>query len=337
MSEPSTAAAPIGVSIVLPVLNEERHLAEAVHRLLRQDYEGPFEIVLALGPSRDRTDEIAAALVSADSRVRTVPNPSGRTPEAMNRAIAAASHDVIVRIDGHSLVPDDYISTAVEVLERTGADNVGGIMAAEGVTEFEKAVARAMTTKLGVGAAAFHVGGDEGPALTVYLGCFRRSSLERVGGYDEAFTRAQDWEMNYRIRETGGVVWFTPQLQVTYRPRSTLCALARQYFEYGQWRHEVSRVHRGTLSLRYLAPPVAVLGVLVGSIFGLCALVFGNRWLAFGWLAPAGYLTLVVVGSILSARRLSFRSLLALPVVFATMHGAWGIGFLTSRRRTRVA
>ncbi len=337
MSDPGPAAAPVGVSIVLPVLNEERHLAEAVKRLLRQDYPGQFEIVLALGPSRDRTQEIAAELVESDSRVRTVPNPSGRTPEAMNRAIAAARHDIIVRIDGHSFVPDDYLSTAVAVLQRTEADNVGGIMAAEGVTEFEKAVARAMTTKLGVGAAAFHVGGDEGPALTVYLGCFRRSALDRVGGYDESFTRAQDWEMNHRIRATGGVVWFSPQLHVTYRPRPTLRALARQYFEYGQWRREVSRVHRGTLSPRYLAPPGAVLGFVIGLVLGLCGLAFGSRWLLLGWLAPAGYLALVVVGSVLNARRLSFRSLLALPVVFATMHGAWGIGFLTSRRRTRVA
>ena len=114
-------------------------------------------------------------------------------------------------VDGHALVPDDYVAVAVDVLERTGADNVGGMMAAEGTTPFERAVAAAMTSRLGVGSASFHVGGEEGEALTVYLGAFRRSALERVGGYDESMVRAQDWEMNHRIRESGGLIWFTPR------------------------------------------------------------------------------------------------------------------------------
>ena len=120
----------------------------------------------------------------------------------------------MVRVDGHALFPADYVRTAVEVLTETGADNVGGIMAAEGTTPFEQAVARAMTSRLGVGSARFHTGGEAGPADTVYLGVFRRSALERVGGYDESFLRAQDWEMNLRIRRSGGLVWFTPRLRV---------------------------------------------------------------------------------------------------------------------------
>ena len=121
-------------------------------------------------------------------------------------------------------------------------------MAAEGTTDFERGVARAMTSRFGVGGASFHVGGEPGPALTVYLGCFRRSALERVGGYDETMLRAQDWEMNLRIRETGGVVWFTPDMRVTYRPRPNLKALARQYHDYGRWRREVARRHPDTVS-----------------------------------------------------------------------------------------
>src|SRR5947199_106241 len=95
---------------------------------------------------------------------------------------------------------------------------------------FEVAVGRAMTSRFGVGNAAFHVGGTEGPADTVYLGVFRREALDRVGGYDESFVRAQDWEMNYRLRQTGGTVWFTPSLRVAYRPRHSAGALWSQYF-----------------------------------------------------------------------------------------------------------
>jgi len=311
-----------GVSVVLPVLNEERHLADAVASVLGQNYPGPLEIVLALGPSSDRTDAVAADLSAADPRVRMVRNPTGRTPEGLNLAIGASRHPIVARVDGHAQLPADYLRTAVELLERTEADNVGGLMWAEGVTDVEKAIARAMTSKLGVGNARFHVGGEEGPADTVYLGVFRRAALERVGGYDEVFARAQDWEMNYRIRSTGGLVWFSPALRVTYRPRPSLSALARQYFHYGRWRREVMRRHPGSVNLRYLAPPVAV----VGFVGGLVAGIAGLRW---AFVLPAGYLVLVTAGAIVISGGLPLRSRLTLPVVLVTMHGAWGSGFLT--------
>ena len=154
----------------------------------------------------------------------------------LNAAIGASRNGIIARVDGHAMLPEDYLQIAVETLEETGADNVGGVMAAEGVTPFEQAVARAMTSKIGVGGARFHTGGTAGPADTVYLGVFRREALERVGGYDEHFQRAQDWEMNHRIRETGGLVWFQPRMRVSYRPRPSVKALAKQYFHYGRWR-----------------------------------------------------------------------------------------------------
>ena len=119
--------------------------------------------MLAVGPSKDRTQEVAEALAAEDPRVRVVPNPTGRTPNALNAAIAASRYDIIARVDGHAMLPPDYLRVAVETLEATGADNVGGIMAAEGITPFEQAVARAMTSKIGVGGARFHTGGEPGP------------------------------------------------------------------------------------------------------------------------------------------------------------------------------
>jgi len=312
------------VSVVVPVLNEERHLRDAVQRILGQAYPGPLEVVLALGPSRDRTDQVAAELVAADPRVVTVANPTGRTPAGLNAAIAASRHPVVVRVDGHGLLAPGYVETAVRLLDETGADNVGGLMAAEGVTPFEQAVARAMTSVFGVGGARFHTGGQAGPAQTVYLGVFRREVLERMGGYDEAFVRAQDWELNHRIREASGLVWFSPELSVTYRPRSTVRALARQYFDYGRWRRVVMRQHAGTVSLRYLAAPTAV----AGSLLGLAVAPFT----AWGLLLPGGYLAAVVAASVVTSSGLSARARLALPLVYATMHLSWGSGFLTSPR-----
>ncbi len=314
------------VSVVLPVLNEERHLRAAVGSVLDQGYAGDLEIVLALGPSSDRTDEVAAALAAADPRVRCVANPTGRTPEGLNLAVAASRHPIVARVDGHAELPPGYLATAVSLLREHGADNVGGIMSAEGVTPLERAVATAMTSKFGVGNARFHVGGSEGPADTVYLGVFRRSALDRVGGYDEGFSRAQDWEMNYRIRTTGGLVWFSPSLRVSYRPRGSLVKLARQYFNYGRWRREVMRRHPGSVNLRYLAPPLALLGIVAGLIGGAL-----DSWVDY--LLPIDYVVLVIGAAVVEGRRLPLRARLALPVVFAVMHMSWALGFLTSLRR----
>ncbi|GAA4578983.1 glycosyltransferase family 2 protein [Planotetraspora phitsanulokensis] len=313
------------ISVIMPVLNEERHLRDAVMQVLDQKYDGPIEVVISVGPSRDRTQEVADAIAAEDPRVTVVANPTGRTPNGLNAAIAASSNPIIARVDGHAMLPSDYLSAAVETLEETGADNVGGIMAAEGISPFEQAVACAMTSKIGVGNARFHTGGEAGPADTVYLGVFRRAALDRVGGYDEHFQRAQDWEMNHRIRETGGLVWFQPRMRVSYRPRPNARALAKQYFHYGRWRRVVSRTHKGTINLRYLAPPAAVLGIVLGLVV--------SPFFWPGLLIPAAYIVAILAGSVLTGRSLSPAALLRLPLVYATMHLSWGTGFLTSPSR----
>ena len=318
-----------GVSVIMPVLNEELHLAEAVAHILDQDYDGPLEVVLALGPSHDRTNDVAAELEKSDSRVRTVDSPTGRTAAGLNAAIALTTYEVIVRVDGHALIPRDYVSTGVATLEATGADNVGGIMAADGVTDFEKAVAAAMTSWFGVGGAAFHIGGEAGPALTVYLGCFRKSAIERVDGFDESMIRAQDWEMNHRIRSTGGKIWFTPDMKVTYRPRASVRALAKQYHEYGRWRREIARRDPGTVSLRYLAPPITLIGVSVGTMIGLVGLIASQPVLtALGFSAPLVYAVASLVATARATSQEPISVWRRLPLVFATMHASWGAGFL---------
>jgi glycosyltransferase involved in cell wall biosynthesis len=309
------------ISVILPVLNEESHLEGAVLSVLSQDYRGPLEIILALGPSRDRTNEIATKLASQDNRVKLLDSPTGKTAAGLNLALAASKSSVVVRVDGHAQIPNNYISLIVEILNKTGAVNVGGIMAAVGTTAFERAVAGAMRSPLGVGASRFHTGGEAGEVDTVYLGAFRREALVAIGGFDERFTRAQDWELNFRLRENGGVIYFDPRLHVTYRPRSSVGALAKQYFEYGRWRRVVSRRHSGTINYRYLAPPFALLGfsvslalgILLSSIFFIPALV---------------YLLFVVLASLKIST--SIGEYLLLLVVIPTMHFAWGAGFISS-------
>ena len=308
------------ISVILPVLNEETHLEEAVHSILSQDYQGKLEVILAVGPSRDRTLEIAQSISRRDSRVVLVDNPSGRTAAGLNIALNKSQSPVVVRVDGHAHIPNDYLTLVVEILNKTGAVNVGGVMAAVGTTAFERAVAGAMRSPLGVGASRFHTGGEAGIVDTVYLGAFRREALVAIGGFDERFTRAQDWELNFRLRENGGVVYFDPRLHVTYRPRSTVQALAKQYFEYGRWRRVVSRRHSGTINYRYLAPPFALVGFTLSLIAGF--------FLPILFIPAAIYLLFVLAASVRIAS--SIREYFLLLTVIPTMHFAWGAGFISS-------
>ena len=175
-----------GVSVVMPALNEEPHLEAAIRRVLDQEYPGELEVIVAVGPSADRTREIADALAAADQRIRVVDNPASRTPAALTSVLPPPQHKIIVRVDGHGELTDGYIRRAVELLDETGAANVGGVMDAQGTTPFEEAVATAYTTRLGLGGSAFHLA--ESPAAeaeTVFLGVFRKDALIAVGGFDE--------------------------------------------------------------------------------------------------------------------------------------------------------
>jgi len=310
-----------GVSVVLPILNEERFLVDAISAILAQQYSGELEVILALGPSKDRTNEIAAELRAKDSRIVLVENPTGRTAAGLNAAIAASKFEIICRIDGHAEISKSYINDAVEIMESSNAVNVGGIMAAVGKTGFENAVARAMRSPIGVGGARFHVGGTAGPADTVYLGVFKKSAINAAGGYDSRFIRAQDWELNFRLREAGGTIWFDPRLEVVYRPRPNLKALAKQYFEYGRWRRAVTRHHKGTINYRYLAPPIATLIIALSLITGIAIYPL--------FFIPAlTYATAILIASLAIGKSAIER--LCLPAVLATMHISWGVGFLSS-------
>ena len=135
---------------------------------------------MAVGPSRDRTGEIADELAAGDERLRVVDNPVGKTPHALNLGIADSRYNIIVRVDGHGELGDGYIERAVELLGETGAANVGGVMDAQGRTPFEEAVAYVYTSPFGLGGAAFHQGDvPAGPAETVFLGVFARCDLHR--------------------------------------------------------------------------------------------------------------------------------------------------------------
>ena len=307
------------VSIVIPAAHAADSLLKALTSVAAQDYPNVVEVVVAAG-------DTASGEVAATSGAVVVDNSSGRTATAMNLAIAHSTGEIIVRVDAHSSIPPHYVSRVVDLIETTGADNVGGMQVPVGSTFWGKAVAAAMSSTAGAGDASYRIGGQPGPTDTVYLGAFRRSTLERLGGYDEGFVRHQDYELNERIRESGGTVWFDPELQVEYRPRSSLAALARQYFGYGTWKRWFLRKHPGSLRPRQWAPPVLIIGLglsLVGSLL----------WPQF-LLLPAFYAVALVLSGLLMLPHAGLPAL-GTPLVLAVMHISWGLGFLIGQTRDK--
>ena len=322
----STDARLPGVSVVIPARNAASTIGAALDSIYAQTYRGRVEVVVADGSGDDRT---AAVVRDRYPLVLVVPNPCGITPTGLNLGIQAATADIIVRCDAHATLPPDYIDRAVATLLRTGAANVGGRQVPVSDTWFGRAVGLGLTSPLGSGNSRYKVGGAEGPAEHVYLGVFRREALEAVGGFDPALVRNQDYELSWRLRESGRTVWFDPALGARYCPRRNLGQLFTQYFDYGRWKSAMLLRSPRALRPRQLAAPYLVFSLVFSLLLGagfpsLLALV-----------APLGYLLLLAVGSLAVGVRRRDGAALLLPMVLATMHLGWGLGFFLPARPGR--
>jgi len=322
-----------GVSYVMPVYNERAYIDDAIDSVLRQQYEGERELVIVLGPSTDGTTERVIERVAQDARIRIIDNAEPSIPLSLNLGIRAAAHEVIVRVDAHTEIEPTYTAAGVATLQRTGAASVGGLMVATGRGQLQSAVARAYNSRLGLGGGAYHGAASEGPAESAYLGIMRRDALLAVGLYDEDLKRGEDWELNFRLRDAGHLVWLDPSLRVTYWPRSTWPKLARQFTATGIWRGELVRRLGGRNSLRYFAPPALIASITLSVallMFQLTGIIAG---------LPSALVSIVHAGPVLYA--LVLLALLVTPSsgerfadrftfarVIATMHLSWGAGFV---------
>lgn len=308
------------ISVVIPALDAGGVIDACLDAVLAQTGCPPFDVWVAVGPSADDTEDRVRARTAADERVHLVENPSGRTPSALNAAIAASQGDLVVRVDGQAQIPAGYLARLAATSTETGAANVGGVQRPVGDTPARRAIAVAMASSFGAGPAAFRSGAAPGPTDTVYLGAFRRSALAAVGGFDEALTRNQDYELNWRLRDAGYTVWLDPGVEVEYRPRGSLRALASQYWQYGRWKRRVLVANPRSTRVRQLVAPTLVVG-LVGSAV---LLALGSL---LGALVPVGY----AVGVAVATTRTSGAPRLQVAAAFVAMHLAWGTGFLLGR------
>ncbi len=312
------------VTVVIPVRNEQEAIRLAIASVLDQTYPNITEIIVADGMSTDGTRRSIEQF--ADDRIQIVDNPATTTPAALNAAIRAASGDIVVRCDAHSVLPPDYVAISEQIMADTGAVNVGGIQRATGTGLLQTAIAMAMTSRLGVGDAKFHYGGEAGPADTVYLGVFDRKALVDAGLFDETLIRNQDYELNIRLRQNGGLVFFDPRLAVEYRPRASLGGLAKQYFQYGAWKRIVHRRHPESIRLRQLAAPLFVLGLMISG-----GLAFSNWW-RLALVIPSAYLVALVATTLVTVGKTRRAAGLVMPVAIVVMHFSWGLGYLSGLR-----
>lgn len=320
------------VSVVMPVRNEAGFIERSLRSVLGQDYPADrMEVIVADGMSDDGTRELVHAAAGHDTRVRLVDNPGRIAPTALNAALARARGTIIVRVDGHTEIASDYVRQCVSELERTGADNVGGRMEAEGSGTVRRAIAAATSSPFGVGGARFHYSEAEEWVDTVYLGAWRRTTFDSVGLFDEELVRNQDDEFNYRLRAAGGRVLLSPKIRSRYYGRSSLSSLARQYFQYGLWKVRVLQKHPRQMRPRQFIPPLFVATLLMLALGAPVA-----RAARVALVGGAGtYALATLVASGLVAFRAGFPPALLLPMVFAILHVSYGVGFLAGLIRFR--
>jgi succinoglycan biosynthesis protein ExoA len=314
------------LSVIVPCRNEAAFIDAFLQSLAGQEgLDAGDELLVADGMSDDGTREILRAWMERDPRIRMIDNPERIVSTGLNRAIRAARGEIIVRMDVHTEYDPDYVRQCVRVLKETGADNVGGPWVAAGRGAVQRAIALAFQSPFSCGGARGHNAAYEGAVDTVYLGCWRRGTLEEIGLFDEELVRNQDDELNLRLSRRGGRIWQSPRIRSRYYPRPSIGALFRQYVQYGYWKMRVIRKHRLPASVRHLIPGGFIATLLVLLLLSPFSAVAARLGVVLFLLYAAANLG-VSLATCIKARQMRF--LPSLPVIFAAFHFGYGWGFL---------
>jgi cellulose synthase/poly-beta-1,6-N-acetylglucosamine synthase-like glycosyltransferase len=314
------------VTVIIPVFNEERSITACLQSVVAQDYRADrMEIIVVDGMSTDRTRDIVYGFAEQDNRIRLLPSPKRHTPCSMNIGVAAAAGEVLVRVDGHSVITGEHVRRCVSLLQRSGADHVGGLMRQRGRTYLARTIALALSSPVGVGSARFRYTDKEQDIDTVPFGAFHRDTLLRLGGFDEAFPVGQDSELDYRITLCGGHVRIDPSISTDYFCRESIPALARQFFRYGRAKAQILHKHGGLPSPRSLVPAAFLTTISVLTLSASVSLM-ARQMLA---VTLAAYSTLCVAAAMVIGAKCGWRHIPLLPAVFAVLHISHGAGFLS--------
>ena len=320
------------VSLILPVRNEAEFIGRNLAALAAQTYPRQcLELLVADGQSTDSTAEQVRAFSEAhpDLSIRLLDNPQRAMPAGFNRGLAAAQGEVIIMVGGHCVLAPDYVQQCVQALAQTAADCVGGVLLTVGENTEAEAISAAQSSPFGVGGAAFRMAhAQAGYVDTVAFGAYRRSVFDRIGLLDEELVRNQDDEFNFRLVQAGGKIWMDPAIRATYYSRASLRKLWTQYYDYGLYKVRVIQKRGAVPSWRHLAPTTFMLALFCGLLlFGLT-----RRKLFLGPLFAYTATNLAFSVTTSTRRRGILRYL---PLAVATLHFAYGLGFLAGFWRWR--
>jgi succinoglycan biosynthesis protein ExoA len=314
------------VTVAMPCLNEEAYIEACLASVFAQDYPADrFEVLVADGGSRDRTRALLDAYAAREPRLRVLDNPQRLQAPGLNRALAEARGEILVRMDVHCEYAEDYVRRAVDALTESGAVNVGGAQRARAKSSFQRSLVAALASPLAVGGARYRDASAEGFVDTVFLGTFRVETLRRLGGWDEGAATNEDAELNQRILASGGRIFLSRNIVVHYYPRASFSALYTQYFRYGLGRARTTLKHRGLPTLRPMAPFFLVCGAAVTMLVPALRPLFVVG--AVGYLACCALEAIRVGGGL----RLGERVVAA--ACFPVIHAAHGFGFATGLLR----
>ena len=320
--EPQQSNGRVDVSVLIPVLNEEREIRASVEAMLSQSYDGEIEFLFMDGSSEDRTREILEDMAASDHRIRVLDNPRRRTTFGLNIGLENARGDYVVRMDAHTHYPAEYVAKGVERLRRGDVEWVTGPQIPHGNGRWSRLVAIALRSWFGAGGSSKWEAEEEKDIDTgVFTGVWKRATLDEYGGWDEGWPVNQDSELAARFFEHGSRIVCMPELGALYTPRDSLQKLAKQYWRYGFYRAKTSRYHPTSMRRSAVFPPglvIALAGALLapGPLRRIC------RAGVAAWAAG------VAVASAPTARKAGPAEGAGVAAVFATMHLSWGAGFL---------
>lgn len=258
------------VSIVCPIYNEEKFIENCIGSVLKQDYpKSQLEVFFVDGMSKDRTREIVLKYTRQYDFIHLLDNPEKIVPPALNKGIQAARGEVVIRIDGHCIYPQNYVSTLVDYLFRLKADNVGAMwntLPARN-TSTCKAIAIGASHKFGIGDSLHKVGVKKVVETdTVPFGCFKRDVFEKIGMFDNDLIRNQDDEFNARIIKSGGKIFLIPELVIDYYARDRVSKMAKMFYQYGLFKPLVNKKLGAPATTRQFFPSLFLCGIIVGGI-----------------------------------------------------------------------
>ena len=312
------------ISVIIPIKNEVKFIGNTLLSILNQKFDGELEIIISDGLSNDGTLDVVQQFQENYKNIKLINNNDQFVPVGFNKALNIANGDIIIRVDGHSILEPDFIKNSIRILDETNASCVGGPTKHYSNTIIGNNISIAQCSLFGAGGASFRTGISKGKYVnTLAFGAYKRAEFLKVGAYDEELIRNQDEELNYRIVKNGGKIWIDPSIKSIYYVRNSILKLFTQYFYYGFYKVRVVQKIKSIFSLRHLVPAIFVLTLILLAVIAIFQKIF---WpiLFFGGI----YLFMNITFSIYESIKNQSKSLILLPVIYFIMHLSYGIGFL---------